>query len=444
MLPLANAPKEGYVCVSQNSLCLVYLPQETNSKITIEIITDSSIHQYISSNEIQITPVVCITSENSSFSLEKPAIIELVKTIELSEKESNNEVVPLCANTQSSEWKELGSNCNCKVLKDCISFKVTHFSLYVIISRKPYPSSTVKVMPLADICPPNQAFTELTIPELPGFKVQIPPFSVNANREIDITATVLYDCPAVCSEHDRNRMAASCIELKPHNITFSEEVSINIPIPDYAKVNENHPNARLQIWHSNAVKCSTELDWNLIEHCIYRDKDGNYVAVVLTKHFCWYKLLWDKFYTSAVSLFYAPPFNIKERCQVFMSQETRLQPSQDITFSIAVLFYPYKEESEPLPHNYKYMLLDSGLLDLSISNDDALHFEIKLNEQLSPKKHKSIGGSLVIFGRQQKSFTVELDSQVQLQENLPMGELSIGVKEHNYHILTLIKVSNWT
>ena len=87
------------------------------------------------------------------------------------------------------------------------------------------------------------------------------------------------------------------------------------------------------------------------------------------------------------------------------------------------------------------MLVDSGLLDLEVSNDDTLHFEVKLNEQLSPKKHKSLGGSLVIFGRQQKSFTIELDGLFELQGGFPMGELSIGVQEHNHHTLTLIKVS---
>ena len=86
-------------------------------------------------------------------------------------------------------------------------FQVTHLSLYAVIPRKPYPSSTVRVKPTsADIPTPDHSSTrptELAIPEL-GFKVQIPPppSSVNADSETDITATVLYDCPAVCSEDE--------------------------------------------------------------------------------------------------------------------------------------------------------------------------------------------------------------------------------------------------
>ena len=229
--------------------------------------------------------------------------------------------------------------------------------------------------------------------------------------------------------------------MAPHGTTFSKEVSISIPILNYAQVKENHPNAQLQIWHANKHFDSfTKLDWILVEQSICRDKEGRYVAIVLTQHFCWYKTLWDTCYTWAKSLL----FGIKERCQVFMSQETRIKPSSDITFSILVLFYPYKEEPEPVPCNYKYMLLDSGLLDHNVSNDDTVQFAVDLNEQLSPKKHKSIAGSLIISGRQLKSFTVELDQQVELQGGFPMGELSIGVREQNHHILSLIKVCNQT
>ena len=68
-----------------------------------------------------------------------------------------------------------------------------------------------------------------------------------------------------------------------------------------------------------------------------------------------------------------------------MSQETLLQPTQDITFSIVVLFYPYKEDPDPLPPNYKYMLLDSGLLDFRVSNNDTLQYKVELNKHLAKK-----------------------------------------------------------
>ena len=130
-----------------------------------------------------------------------------------------------------------------------------------------------------------------------------------------------------------------------------------------------------------------------------------------------------------------------------MSAETRLQPSQDISFSIAVLFYPYKEEPEPPPLNYKHALLDSGLLKVVVSNNDALHFEVELNEELLPKKHKPISGSFTVSSHQsrhQKTCTVVLDSKVELQSGLPIGDLTFGIKgrpQETHVTLSLIKVS---
>ena len=71
---LTEVSEEGYICVVQNPLCLVYLPQENNEKLSIETVTDRSLYPRIASNEIIITPVVCITPDNLSLPLEKPAI----------------------------------------------------------------------------------------------------------------------------------------------------------------------------------------------------------------------------------------------------------------------------------------------------------------------------------------------------------------------------------
>ena len=444
VLPLPEVPKEGYICVAQSSLCRVYLPQGINENLSLETLADTNLHPKLASNEIQITPVVRITSDSPSLSLEKPAIIELLKTIQLSDKEANNKVIPLYANSQSLEWKEVGSECNCKVLNDRISLEVTHFSLYAVISRKPCPSSTVKVQPSADIPAPDQLSTptELTIPELPGFKVQIPPSSVNADREIDITATVLYDNPAVCSEDDRSRLASSCIELEPHGTTFSKEVSISIPILNYAQVKQNHPNAQLQICYSdneaNVGDGHTELSWTLVEHLMHQDEEDRYVAIVLINHFTTFRAIWDY----CVNYFYPSSSNevesIKARCQVFMSQEVTIKSF--LTFSIAVLYCPY--EREPVLDGYKYQLLESGLLDLKVSQDNVLHFRVELDEILESAP-SIYAGKFSLHGRQRQEFRVKLDRNVELVENLPIGQLSLGKREGSEdsdQILMLIKV----
>lgn len=427
-------PKENYVCVAQSPNCLVYLSKDINSNISIETVADASVHSKIASNEIELTPVVHITPDNMKASLEKPAIIELLKNVELSDKGARNEIIPVCADSESSEWRDLGPECNCQVLKDRISFEVTHFSLYVVISRKPFPSEVVK--PSAD----SPAPTELTISEFPGFKVQIPPSSVIADGEVTVTATMLYDSPAVCSEDDRSHLASSCIDLQlePHGVTFSKNVSISIPIPDYAEVMEKNRSAQLQIWHSDVAASK---QWKLVDHRLCQDEDGQYVAIVETKHFSTFMAKFRNLVSRLKSPFYSS-FNIQARCQVFMSQETVVK--SELMFSIALLFYPYKDERDQVPHNFKHMLADSDLLELEVSKHDKIQFGVEFNEPLLPLKCPPIAGLFAINGRRQKQFNVKVDGNVELSGGLPMGELSIGVKgglEENHQTMALIKVS---
>ena len=427
MMPIS---KENYVCVAQSSNCLVYLSKDISQKFSIEIVTDTNIHPKIASNELELTPIVHITSDNTTVSLDKPAIIELLKNVELSEKEAKNETIPLCAKTEISEWRELGSECNCKVRKDRISFEVTHFGLHAVISRKPFPSSTKTVKPSTNISDP----TELTISELPGFKVQIPPCSVNADRDVEITATMLYDSPTVCSEEDRRCLASSCIGLEPHGISLSKNVSISIPIPEYPEVMENNPNAQLQVWQSDVT---VSKQWSLVDHRLKKDKDGLYIATIKTNRFSKFKAIFKNIISRLKGLF-RNSFNIEARCQVFMSQETVIK--SQLMFAIAVLYYPYKDEPDSMP-NYKHVLADSKQLDLQVSKHDKVQFAIELDETLLPLRCKPITGLFMIAGRQQKSFTIKLDGNVVLSEGLPMGELSIGVKGGLKQTVTLFKVS---
>jgi hypothetical protein len=432
MMPIS---KENYACVAKSSNCLVYLSnQDVNKKVSIETVTDANIHSKIASNEIELTPVVRISPDNMMVSLEKPAIIELLKNVELSVKEANNETIPLCADSHTSEWRELGAECNCEVHKDRISFEVTCFSgLYAVISRKPFPSSTKTVKPSADIPAP----TELAISQLPGFKVQIPPCSVNADREVEITATMLYDSPVVCSEEDRSSLASSCIRLEPHGITFSKDVSISIPIPEYAEVMENNPNAQLQVWHSDTTASK---QWSLIGHHLCKDEGSRDVAVVKINHFSILKANFKDLVSCLKNLIFENSFNIEARCQVFMTQEAVIE--SQLKFGIAVFFSPYGNEPVPVPQNYKHVLADSDQLDLQVSRHNQIQFTVEFDEDLLPLRCEPVTGVFEIVGRQQRSFTIKLDGTVVLSGGLPMGKLSIGVSEGCFQTMNLIKVSN--
>ena len=441
-------PKEGYVCAARNLVCFVYLPEEgTRKLISVDTIDDTVTNVYpkTACNEILITPVVCVTCTNANLSSGKPAIIELLKTVELSDKEENNETIPLFTGSDTRDnptWSELGTESNCEVLQDRISFKVRHrlsSSIFAVVSRKPCSSSTVKIMPSHDIPGPDQSpvITELAIQELPGFSVQISPTSIDCDTEIDITATAHYDSTMLCNEEDRKCLASSCIELKPHGLTFSKDVIISMPIYNYTEMKDK---AELQVWHANEESDScSELDWKQVEYSICQSKEGGYVATILTKHFSYFKPLWTA--CTWVKSLFSPSFDVKARCQVFMSKEAPVPPY--VTFSIAVLYYPYKEEPDPVPHNYKYMLADSDLLDLEVVNDDAIQFQVDFNRRLSHQECKSLTGKFAISGRQLKSFDVEIEENVELCGGLSVGKLSLGMQNRSvdsYHTLSLIKV----
>ena len=121
-----------------------------------------------------------------------------------------------------------------------------------------------------------------------------------------------------------------------------------------------------------------------------------------------------------------------------MSQEMVIK--SQLMFTIAVLYYPYKDEPDSMP-NYKYVLADSKQLDLQVSKRDKVQFAVELDEALLPLRCEPISGLFAITGRQQKSFTIKLDENVVLSERLPMGELSIGVKGGLKQTMTLFKVS---
>ena len=208
------------MCAAQNLLGLVHVPKSCKEKISIEVVDNIALHPKLRTNEIAITPVVLITPNGKSFSPGKPAIVELIKKVELFEQNSDQEIIPLFSEIISStepEWKELGSTLqtNCKIIEDRVSFETEHFSLLTVIVRLPFPSEKVKVQSATD------DEVTLTVEELPGFKVEIPPSSVTSDKEIEIKATVYFGDPKMSINSDNNTLASACISLEPHGQKLS-------------------------------------------------------------------------------------------------------------------------------------------------------------------------------------------------------------------------------
>ena len=415
-------------------------------------------HPKLRANEIAVAPVVCINPNGMSFNPYKPAVIELTKTIELS---PNKEIklIPLISNTKSSEplkWEELEVGSGCKVFDDHILFQSTHFSLFTIIARMPFPSASVSVEEIQDSTSP----LELTIPELPEFSVSVPPTSVQSHKEVVVKATAYFNDHVVSAKRDGHTLASACVELEPHGQEFSKQVTVTLPIPDYVLVAEMHPVVKLQLWHAQGrtevdVNQSTPIKWELIadsDIVISQNDEGLYVATVCVYSFSWFQYMWDTVcYYSGITEVTRAVKSIRGRCQAFMSHETSFRSS--ITFSIAILIYPFRDPYPSLA-NYDYLLMDSGdrALNLTLDSSGMIDLRIELLPCLSYMFPASFQGKNLFSGSialsqdciNRKDFVIKVDSITELKESMPLGQLILAQRDNSNfceHPLSLIKVS---
>lgn len=435
-LPELSA-KESYACVGRSSLCLVYVPGGIK-KISIEVINDIELHpKLLQANEILITSVVCVHPRGILFTSSKPAIIELLKTVELTNQNPNQTLVPLFSSSDDPlEWKDLPMH-DCEMLEDRVTFKTTQLSYFAVIARFMFPSAKIAVEPNL-----SQAAT-LNIPELPGFEMEIPPTSIQSN--IEITATVLYDDQRLhddkCSQHS---LAASCIALQPHNAHFSERITVTIPIPNYREIIQEYPDIKLELWHAPVTReDDMHIKWKIIEDSdvtIIHDGDNNWLATAQISHFSWFKYIWNSSVEYCLNFF---ANSVHGRCQVFMSRE--IKHGSLITFGVAVLLYPFQNPYKTL-QNYDYLLYDSELPIELVAGKvecrielDSLVFNCQSASQLCYKR----------CCRFSKDFSTRADFSVKIdggtKSHLPEGILGALFIDHGPddiepHEFSLIKV----
>ena len=344
---------EGYTQACNTPLCQIYLPAEYGQNVCIEIVKDLSFHPQVCPNELLVTPVVRIAPHGLTFPSDRPAIVVLSHC---TWPNSQEVLVPLCSNTGLYEpptWTKLEPGCNCEVFRDCITFSTTHFSLFAAVSVLPYPSTK------ADL---NNEGGILTLPELPGFKVHVPPDSVS-DIPITVQATVYY-ADHIKSDHNLS-LATACVGLEPHGMEFRTPVLVSIPIPDFAAIKTSFQDAQLQLWTSPYIDEYT-LHWEQVPNAHISVQEGvsGHIATFQVNHFSFFELLWTICRDTLQTLGYGAAFvyrylpsrtrYVSIRCQVFMSQ-----PLDDQTFGLLVAVYKFGEPLTTLS-NYKWMLADTG------------------------------------------------------------------------------------
>lgn len=324
---------------------MLYAPEGFSEEISIETIVDPQLHPKLQANEIKLTPVIRILPQQ----IADEVIIELMKTIEPNRENTKIELVPLYSLSHPLEWKKLPSH-DCEMFEDRVTFKTDQFGYFTVIAQFSLPTNSVTVKPSLD--QPAQ----LTIPELPGFKLEIPPTSVQSNT--DFVATVHYNDPSMYDDLSNHSSASVCVVLEPHNTNFKDKIMIMLPIPNYDQIKLKYPNIELELWHTNNTNKGEPVKLKIAEESgiiIHRDGYGICLAAAYVTHFSGFMYLWDTVVDYCFNYFVQ---NIRGRCQAFMSRESK--HGSWISFGIAVLFYPFKDPYPSL-QNYPYMLCDSVL-----------------------------------------------------------------------------------
>ena len=433
--------EQGYKLVARNPVCLIYLSNDCTQQVCVVTSTDLALRPTLKANEVLITPVVYISPDGIVCS-DKPAIIQLLNTVVFAKMDATqklkHKLVPVYSNAFPVEWKTLELQ-DCTMSDERVTFKTNHFSHFAVVAQLPNTSVSAIVKP----DPSHESKpVELTIPELPGFKVEIPPASVQCVT--NITATVCHNDPDLQDSNCEYQSPASAfVILEPHKAQFSNIIPITIPIPGYAKITEAHPDIKLQLWYSN--RCyhgdteQTQIKWEHIEEAdidISCDSEGNYLATTYTAHFSIFRYLWDTLIDWRLNYFAE---RIRGRCQVFMSREVEFE--SNVTFGIAVLLYPFRDPYDKLDR-YDYVLYSSCLPIEYFAGNKLCRLE--LNSALPLDSENS---DIEQIKRLSTDYEMRVDFLIRLQagdklelpEGMVLGKLCID--EHiQQHTFNLIKV----
>ena len=437
MSPLHEACREGYTCVAHSVLGLVYMPNNFVGNVNINSVNDVTCHPKSSASEVVLTPIVSVTPH---MKMEKPAIIELMKTTTVRHI-VEKKVIPMFSDSNIGNWKALSEEC--EELEDRIAFKTTIFGNFTVTAQFLSPTASILVDPKASAC---DTIIELAVPEVPQFSLKIPSKSVPSASQVKATLHF-----PEFNDGVENSPASICVELEPHGQVFTQNLSLQIPVPGYSRIMKANSNAKLQLVYCHSVSFD-ERNMKLLQEKDMKLKIvGNDVIVtILINHFSFWQIVWSNVdqvktvVSSVVKSAYNYVFAYKGRCQVFMSEEKQDQKSSNLIFSIRVRVYPFQEYSCQMPINYHYVLHDSGSLPIPCIPGE-VQFSLEFLKRFKKNGAQSKYRQLSYDYPEEVDFCVELnkESKSMLLDGGVMAKLTIlqdaGGKELQYD---LIKVNS--
>ena len=421
----------GYRHIPGTSLCQVYLPEEVSEDTQIESLKDSD--PTVKANELLLTPVISVSPQDLEFSPAKPAIIVLRKVVE---PDDNHHLVPLCGTTDPSQlpkWGKPTESTQCEMLKDHIMLKSTTLGSFAVVARFPYPSSSISIKPGT-----NQ---ELTVPELKGFKIELPSNSLpreSAEAVEEVKATVYYGDHQPQSED--NSLASARVDIEPHGLQFAQSIPVTLPIPDYAKITEEDPNAKLEIWQAAAEESNdpSQQTFKRLDSSIeiHPGEDGFVATSQISESGVienrWNKRIQGLGAGTAYSTSQQKPKFIFGQIRAFMTCENIYKGLN--RFGILAVVDSIGEP-KPIPEEYEHNRVASTPLQLTLG-ELSIGVEIYHNEEELPDAKSIIAQKFW----PQFNFSVKLSADTPLIAGCIFGQLHIQQKDQNPQDVNLIKV----
>ena len=453
---LPQMEDENYVCVVSSSLFAVYLPK---GKETVTVHAENvKLDLKLQANEIAIAPVVHVTPAALTIGRDEPAIVELKKIIEISEKQEN-EVVVLFSRAipvYFQEWEELGTGSHCELLNDCIRFRVMQLGFFTAIARHQMLPLYAKVN-----LSPSESETsdpiELTIPGVSEFKMSIP--RTNVQTEATVTATAHYDHEILCMEASDHRLATACITFEPQNMELPKPVPLSLVIPGYDEVMKRYPRVELQFLSGvrSHKSHSEDIQWEINHSKDFKISrhENRIFATTHSTHLVPLKFMWRGIPSSQQGLGTKHEYHksivkssvksFSARCQVFMSCVEHVGSEHLLSFSVAILVYPFQaSKAYETLEQYEYSLFDSGSIPYEFKGCD-LTCVLKLNRRLflQPKPENS---ELISTDSLSGNFCSRMEFEIELHESVKLkgalGNLSIKHGDVMPHKFSLRLVSH--
>ena len=394
----------------------------------------------VKANELLLTPVVSVSPQGLEFSPDKPAIIVLPKVVE---PDGNHQLIPLCSSAAESSqlryWTERTESTQCEMLEDHIMLKTTTLGLFAVVARFPYPSSSISIKPDT-----NQ---ELTVPELKGFKMELPSHSLppeSAEAVEEIKATVYYSDPQYSPESEEHSLASACVDIEPHGLEFTKSIPVSLPIPDYAKIKEEEPEAALEIWHAAGDEISkpSHHTWKRLDSTpnISQSEDGGHVATFQISQSGFIENRWNKpvakqYGLGAATAYSKLPRDVKyiRELRVYMSREDINERLNHFGISVAIdssADPPSVLEANQRPVANKKVRLTLGEVSVAV--------EVANSEEVLPEESDEITEDYW----PQFDFLIKIHADAPLKEGSCFGRLRLQQLDQRPHHINLTKVRN--